>query len=159
MLRGMNKAFGSCKRLGGNWSQRIKLTFWEKIQGEERRSEESMPCWAACRTWRAPEITVAKTVRKLEEAERGGTTGAGPGTVGDLPPGMLLGTAYVHLASVPPLPIKIKKPIFFCLPLRTKPFLCDCKWNPSLSMAGFLIVFVVLSLILSYELSSGSQIC
>ena len=44
-------------------------------------------------------------------------------TVGDLSPGMLLGTAYVHLASVPPLPIKIKKLIFFCLPLRTKPFL------------------------------------
>lgn len=64
-----------------------------------------------------------RLVRKLEEAERGGTTGAGPGTVGDLPPGMLLGTAYVHLASVPPLPIKIKKLIFFCLPLRTKPFL------------------------------------
>lgn len=30
-------------------------------------------------------------------------------TAGDLSPGMLLGTAHVHLASVPRLPIKIKE--------------------------------------------------
>ena len=80
MLPGMHKVFGSCKRLGGNRSQRIKLIFWEMIQAEEHRSEEGTPCWAACRTQRAPEITEAKTVRKLEEAERGGTGGGGPGT-------------------------------------------------------------------------------
>lgn len=158
MLPGMNKVFGSCKRLGGNWSQRIKLIFWEMIQAEEHRSEEGTPCWAACRTQRAPEITVAKPGRKLEEAE-----GEGPEepvleqTVGDLSLGMLLGSACVHLASDPPLPIKIKKLIFFCLPPRTQLFLWNSKWNPSLSMAGFLIVFVVLSLIPFYEFCS--QIC
>ena len=31
--------------------------------------------------------------------------------------------ASLHLASVPHLPIKIKKLIFFCLPLRTRLFL------------------------------------
>lgn len=30
-------------------------------------------------------------------------------TAGDLSPGMLVGTAHVHLASVPCLPIKIKE--------------------------------------------------
>lgn len=43
-------------------------------------------------------------------------------TVGDLSLGMLLGSACVHLASDPPLPIKIKL-IFFCLPPRTQLFL------------------------------------
>lgn len=47
MLQGVSNAFGSCKRLGGNWSQRIKLLFWEMIQGEKQRSAEGMPCWAA----------------------------------------------------------------------------------------------------------------
>lgn len=80
MLPGMHEVFGSCKRLGGNRSQRIKLVFWEMIQAEKHGSEEGSLCWAACRTQWAPEITEAKTVRKLEEAERGGTRGAGPGT-------------------------------------------------------------------------------
>ena len=43
--------------------------------------------------------------------------------VGDLSPGMLLDTAHVRLALVPPLPIEIKKLIFFCLPMRTRLFL------------------------------------
>lgn len=79
-VQGPNNAFGSCKRLGGNSNQRIKLIFWEMIQGEERSSGENMPCWAACRTRRAPEVTVVKCVWKLEETERGGSAGAGPGT-------------------------------------------------------------------------------
>lgn len=73
-------AFGSCKRLGGDWSQRMKLIFWEMIQGEKRRGEEGVPLWAACKTRCALEVTVATSVWKLEEAERGGPRGARPGT-------------------------------------------------------------------------------
>lgn len=73
-------AFGSCNALGGDWSQGMKLIFWEMIQGEKQRGEEAMPRRAARRTRRALEVTVAMSVWKLEEAERGGPRGARPGT-------------------------------------------------------------------------------
>lgn len=79
MQQGMDGAFGSCKRVVGNWSSRIKLIFSDMIQGEKQRNGEGTPCWAASRNPRALEITVAKSVWKLEEAERGGTRAAGPG--------------------------------------------------------------------------------
>lgn len=56
-------------------------------------------------------VMMATSVWKLEETKKG----KGPQelaqeqTVGDLSPGILLGTAHVHLASVPHLPIKIKE--------------------------------------------------
>lgn len=67
----------------------------------------SWTAWRACRPLRSQWQHLSGSWRAQKEEGQQGV--AQEQTVGDLSPGMLLGTARVRLASVPHLPIKIKE--------------------------------------------------